>query len=177
MSLYDEIKSPLDDVKTLKGIIDIYANHRVDRGSRPVESGDDFYNGVTKFGKENEHSQNECITEFEKYIKLPNLDRLYENIKNPDFVRNLDDFVTKKINEIESMKISDIEKESQIEELKKRTLYPLSRFKSIFGKFGTYHEFYDFFKEKNLWQAKHIYENIQIFPSLKDKYLREKLLF
>ena len=173
MSLYDEIKSPLDDVKTLKGIIDIYAKHRVDRGSRPVESGDDFYNGVTKFGKENEHSQNEYITEFEKYIKLPNLDRLYENIKNPDFVRNLDDFVTKKINEVESMKISDIEKESQIEELKKRTLYPLSRFKSIFGKFGTYHEFYDFFREKNLWQAKHIYENIQRFPSLKDEYLRE----
>ena len=173
MSLYDEIRSPLDDTETLRSIIDIYANHRVDGKSRPVESGDDFYNGVTKHGNENELSQNKYITEFEKYIKLPNLDRLYENIKNPDFVRNLDEFVAKKIKEIESMNMSDIERDSQIEDLKKKTLYPLSRFKQIFGKFETYHEFYDFFNEKNLWQAKSLYEKMEIFPSLKDKYLKE----
>ena len=173
MSLYDEIRSPLDDAETLRSIIDIYANHRVDGGSRPVEGGDDFYNGVTKYGKKSEHSQSEYITEFEKNIKLPNLDRLYENIKNPDFVRNLDEFVAEKIKKIESMEISNIDKESAIEDLKKKTLYPLSRFKPIFGKFKTYHEFYDFFNEKNLWQAKSIYEKMEIFPSMKDKYLKE----
>ena len=173
MGLYDEIKSPLDDEETLRSIIDIYVNHRVDGGSRPVESGYDFYKGVTKYGNESQYNQNESIMQFEKYIKIPNLDRLYEKIKDLDFVRNLDEFVAQKINEIQSMNISAIEKESQIEKLKKKTLYPLSRFRPILGKFGSYHEFYDFFNEKNLWQARSIYQKIELFPSLKDEYLQE----
>mgnify|MGYP001541104527 FL=1 len=43
MNLYDEIKSPFNDIEILRSIIDIYVNHRCDGGSRPIENGDDFY--------------------------------------------------------------------------------------------------------------------------------------
>lgn len=90
-----------------------------------------FTDGVTKYGERDKYSQDEYIVQFNKYIRMPNFDRLYKSISNPEFVSNLDEFVAKRINEIKSMRISDEEKERQIEELKKINLYPLSRFKSI----------------------------------------------
>lgn len=78
-----------------------------------------FTDGVTKYGERDKYSQDEYIVQFNKYIRMPNFDRLYKSISNPEFVSNLDEFVAKRINEIKSMRISDEEKERQIEELKK----------------------------------------------------------
>lgn len=127
-----------------------------------------FTDGVTKYGERDKYSQDEYIVQFNKYIRMPNFDRLYKSISNPEFVSNLDKFVAKRINEIKSMRISDEEKERQIEELKKINLYPLSRFKSIFDKFETFHEFYSFFNNHNLWEVS---DKIFRFPNLKDKVL------
>lgn len=127
-----------------------------------------FTDGVTKYGERDKYSQDEYIVQFNKYIRMPNFDRLYKSISNPEFVSNLDEFVAKMINEIKSMRISDEEKERQIEELKKINLYPLSRFKSIFDKFETFHEFYSFFNNHNLWEVS---DKIFRFPNLKDKVL------
>lgn len=127
-----------------------------------------FTDGVTKYGERDKYSQDEYIVQFNKYIRMPNFDRLYKSISNPEFVSNLDEFVAKRINEIKSMRISDEEKERQIEELKKINLYPLSRFKSIFDKFETFHEFYSFFNNHNLWEVS---DKIFRFPNLKDKVL------
>lgn len=114
MNLYDEIKSPFNDIEILRSIIDIYVNHRCDGGSRPIENGDDFTDGVTKYGERDKYSQDEYIVQFNKYIRMPNFDRLYKSISNPEFVSNLDEFVAKRINEIKSMRISDEEKKGRL---------------------------------------------------------------
>lgn len=131
-----------------------------------------FTAGVTKYGEKDKYSQDEYIMQFNKYIWMPNLDRLYKSISNhPEFVSTLDEWVAKRINEIKSMRISGEEKERQIKELKEINLYPISRFKPIFDKFETFHEFYSFFNNHNLWKVSKVLQKIYLYPNSKDELL------
>lgn len=77
MGLYDEIKSPFNDETVIK-LIDIYANG----SSNGVKNGEDLYDEIVNYGSEHENNQAEYINEFNKYIKLPIMDRFYQKIKS-----------------------------------------------------------------------------------------------
>ena len=57
MSIYDEIKSPLDNNETLKKILDIYVNGRVSGGSKLIENGEELYKRLIDYDYEQEDSQ------------------------------------------------------------------------------------------------------------------------
>ena len=84
ISIYDEIQNPLDNSETLKKILDLYINGRVDAGSKPIENKYDFYKRVADYGCENKKNQDEYRYGFYKYIKIPNLEKLYRNFREID---------------------------------------------------------------------------------------------
>ena len=119
MNLFDKITNPFEDNETVRKILDIYCNAKVNNGTEEINDADDLYKRVIDYGKENENSQIEYVSEFDRYIRLPNLDKLYANIGLEDF-EAFDKQVEEIQRGIEARPISDIEKRSKIRKLHKK---------------------------------------------------------
>ena len=172
MNLLDNITNPFEDKEVIRKILDIYCNARVNNGTEDINDVDDLYKRVIDYGKENENSQNEYINEFDKYIRLQNLDKLYANIRQLDF-KAFDQQVEEIEKEIDSRPISNAEKQGMIRKLHKKTMYPLSRFKILFNSFDSFSEIEKVYYEQDIAKMEPILINIALYPSLKEKYMQE----
>ena len=172
MSLFDKITNPFEDKEEIRKIIDIYSNARVDNETKEIDDADGLYKRITDYGKENENSQNEYISEFDRYIRLPNLDKLYANIGLEDF-EAFDKQVEEIQRRIESKPISDAKKQGMIRELHKKTMYPLSRFKMLFDEFNSFSDIEKIYNEKRFASIENILINLAIYPSQKEEYMQQ----
>lgn len=172
MSIYDEIKSPLDNNETLKKILDIYVNGRVSGGSKLIENGEELYKRLIDYDYEQEDSQDNYADKFYQYIKLPNLNKLYKNISKMDF-KVFDSQVENIRKKIESQPISEMEKKERISELYFKTIYPLSRFKFLFKFFENYSDIDKVYYEQGLVYIQNILDNIELYPSLEQENMKK----
>lgn len=172
MSLLDKIANPFEDNETVRKILDIYCNAKVNNGTEEINDADDLYKRVIDYGKENENSQIEYISEFDRYIRLPNLDKLYVNIGLEDF-EAFDKQVEEIQRGIESRPISDIEKQRKIRELHKKTMYPLSQFEILFNTFKSFSAIEKVYHEQGIARIEQVLINIALYPSQKEKYMQE----
>lgn len=172
MSLFDKITNPFEDKEVIRKIIDIYCNARVNNETKEIDDADGLYKRITDYGKENENSQNEYISEFDRYIRLPNLDKLYANIGLEDF-EAFDKQVEEIQRRIESKPISDAEKRGMIRELHKKTMYPLSRFKMLFDEFNSFSDIEKIYNEKRFAYIENILINLDIYPGQKEEYMQQ----
>lgn len=172
MNLFDKITNPFEDNETVRKILDIYCNAKVNNGTEEINDADDLYKRVIDYGKENEKSQIEYVSEFDRYIRLPNLDKLYANIGLEDF-ETFDKQVEEIQRGIESRPISDIEKRSKIRKLHKKTMYPLSKFKILFNTFKSFSEIEKVYDEQGIAKIEQVLINIALYPSQKEKYMQE----
>ena len=172
MSVFDNITNPFEDKEVIRKIIDIYCNARVDNETKEIYDADGLYKRITDYGKETENSQNEYISKFDRYIRLPNLDKLYANIGLEDF-EAFDKQVEEIQRGIESRPISDIEKRSKIRKLHKKTMYPLSKFKILFNTFKSFSEIEKVYDEQGIAKIEQVLINIALYPSQKEKYMQE----
>lgn len=172
MNLFDKITNPFEDNETVRKILDIYCNAKVNNGTEEINDADDLYKRVIDYGKENENSQIEYVSEFDRYIRLPNLDKLYANISQLDF-EAFDKQVEKIQREIEARPISDIEKQRKIRELHKKTMYPLSQFEILFNTFKSFSAIEKVYHEQGIARIEQVLINIALYPSQKEKYMQE----
>lgn len=172
MNLFDKITNPFEDNETVRKILDIYCNAKVNNGTEEINDADDLYKRVIDYGKENENSQIEYVSEFDRYIRLPNLDKLYANIGLEDF-EAFDKQVEKIQREIEARPISDMEKQRMIRKLHKKTMYPLSQFKILFNTFKRFSEIEKVYHEQGIARIEQVLINIALYPSQKEKYMQE----
>lgn len=172
MSVFDNITNPFEDKEVIRKIIDIYCNARVDNETKEIYDADGLYKRITDYGKETENSQNEYISKFDRYIRLPNLDKLYANIGLEDF-EAFDKQVEEIQRGIESRPISDTEKQGMIRELHKKTMYPLSRFKMLFDEFNSFSDIEKIYNEKRFAYIENILIYLDIYPSHKEEYMQQ----
>lgn len=172
MNLFDKITNPFEDNETVRKILDIYCNAKVNNGTEEINDADDLYKRVIDYGKENENSQIEYVSEFDRYIRLPNLDKLYANISQLDF-EAFDKQVEEIQRGIESRAISDMEKQRMIRELHKKTMYPLSRLKILFDEFNSFSDIEKTYNEKRFAYIENILINLDIYPSHKEEYMQQ----
>lgn len=153
MSLYDEIRSPLDDVETLKSIVDIFLKCRGFEG--------EFYDELIAYEKE-KNSKDDYKREFDKYIMLPNLDKIYEIFQGIDREKT-DEWV------------KSYEKDPDFGTYIKRYMYPLDRFDNIFKRFKTYSDFYDLFNRNKETKPElyALFEKMSNSGNRKDTYRKE----
>ena len=172
MNLFNKITNPFEDNETVRKILDIYCNAKVNNGTEEINDAEDLYKRVIDYGKENENSQIEYVSEFDRYIRLPNLDKLYANISQLDF-EAFDKQVEEKQREIEARPISDMEKQRMIRELHKKTMYPLSRLKILFDEFNSFSDIEKTYNEKRFEYIENILINLDIYPSHKEEYMQQ----
>ena len=172
MNLFDKITNPFEDNETVRKILDIYCNAKVNNGTEEINDAEDLYKRVIDYGKENENSQIEYMSEFDRYIRLPNLDKLYANIGLEDF-EAFDKQVEEKQKKIEAKPISDIEKQEMIDDLHKKTMYPLSQLKILFNTFKSFSEIEKVYHEQGIAKIEQVLNNIAFYPSQKEKYMQE----
>lgn len=172
MNLFGNIKNPLENDETLIKILEIYCNAKVDNGTKKIEDSDELYKRIIDYGKEKEEKQEKYANEFYKHIVLPNLNKLYENISQIDF-ESYDREVENLRAQIEAQPISISEKRDRISELYKKTMYPLSQFKILFRSFNSFEEIEKIYKDQELWNIEQILDDISLYPSLKEKKIKE----
>lgn len=141
MSLYDLIQNPFQDDLTLEKLIDIYVNGRENGGTEEITNGDGMYKRITDYGSNNNSNQIIYQEEMSKYIRLPNLQRLYSNLQRLDidqYDRKCEDII-KSIRE--KYRNNPTEEEQQLQIFQRANIYPLKKFKSILNGFDSYEKF------------------------------------
>lgn len=171
MNLFYKIENPFEDNQNLIKILDIYCNGRSDSGTKEIQNGDELYKRIIDYGQDKE-DQTDYFNEFYKYTLLPNMNKLYKNITQIDF-KTFDMQVENIKSSIEEGPLSDLEKKERINELYKKTMYPLSRFKMIFNSFNSFDEMEKIYNDQELWHIQSILNNIALYPSQKEKNIQE----
>lgn len=126
MALYDEIKNPFDDDETLLKLINENSNNYHYN----------IYNRLTDDSNYSDTMHKDYLDKFNKYIKNPNLSRLYDYYANLD-IEESDKEAEREIEAINNRTdIDDDKKYDKIIHYKKRHIYPLSEYKELLKKYS-----------------------------------------
>ena len=86
MSLYDEIKNPLDSYENLMDIVDIYSNGKI--GGKEIESGGYYYSFLINdyYVNNKKIDRQQYLSKFKKYIEKPCLEEVYNYYSNTNLI-------------------------------------------------------------------------------------------
>lgn len=96
-SLYDEIKSPFDDINVIKKIVELYINLPSISTNKIVKKESDLYHDITHYDFCFSNDKTKHVDEFWNNIGYPCINELYNNIKRSKNDEFYNDIITRTI--------------------------------------------------------------------------------